>query len=77
MYSKVISNVNFNEVIDNYHYNQAKIKAEDKLSPEERMFWTKPNINYTPPTNLFKSKDEWKEIKEYADFITQFFNTSN
>jgi hypothetical protein len=34
-------------------------------------------FEYTPPTELLKTKEEWKELKEYSDFVSNFFKASN
>lgn len=34
-------------------------------------------FEYIAPTGILRTKEEWKELKEYSDFVSEFFNASN
>lgn len=35
-----------------------------------------PDFEYVKPTNLLKSAEEWAQIKEYAEYINDFFEVN-
>jgi hypothetical protein len=32
-----------------------------------------PEFEFVKPTNLLKSSEEWAQIKEYAEYLTDFY----
>jgi chitinase len=73
MYSKVLDETNFNDVIDKYHYSIQLLKAKEKQTQEQMLYGINPKFEYIKPTNLYKTPEEWQELKEYADFLHDFF----
>jgi hypothetical protein len=35
-----------------------------------------PEFEFVRPTNLLKTAEEWAEIKEYAEYVNDFFEVS-
>jgi len=49
------------------------MKAREKQSRAEMMLNAKPDFEFVRPTDLLKSKEGWREVREYAEFLTDFF----
>lgn len=73
MYSKVLEVKDFNEIIERYHYSIQQMKAKERQDEVDLMLNKKPEFEFVRPTELLKSRENWGEIKEFADFLTDFF----
>ena len=73
MYGKVLGNIDFNVLIENHHKMVQMTKAREKQSDNDILEGKMPKFEYIKPTHLLKSEKEWLEIKEYCEFVADFF----
>lgn len=51
-----------------------ELKAREKQTDRDMLMNKQPVFDYVRPTNLLKTESEWAEIKEYCEFVSEFFN---